>query len=101
MRSLLKSLARRGLPGPIYRQGALFYHGFEFWRDFAYHGHILRHRIWNKYRDRRCFVIGNGPSLGKMDLSPLRDEITIGCNGLFLLFEKLGFLPTYYTVEDV
>lgn len=35
-----------------------------------------------------------------MDLSPLASEITIGCNCIFLLFEHLGFTPTYYTVED-
>lgn len=54
----------------------------------------------DSYAGRRCFVIGNGPSLGEMDLAPLRQEITIGSNCLFLLFEDIGFKPTFLTVED-
>lgn len=46
-------------------------------------------------------IIGNGPSLNQMAIERLGSEITIGCNGLFLLFSKMGFIPTYYTVEDV
>jgi hypothetical protein len=33
---------------------------------------------------RRCFVIGNGPSLGDMDLSPLANELTIGANSFYM-----------------
>jgi hypothetical protein len=46
---------------------------------------------------RRLFVVGNGPSLKQMDLSLLRDEITIGFNGIFL---HPTFTPTIYVVED-
>ena len=35
-----------------------------------------------------------------MDLTRLKSEITIGSNGLFLIFDKLGFLPTFYTAQD-
>jgi 6-hydroxymethylpterin diphosphokinase MptE-like len=51
-------------------------------------------------RGKRAFIIGNGPSLNKTDLRLLKNEITIGCNGLFFLFDEMGFPPTYYTVED-
>ncbi|HVN56288.1 MAG TPA: 6-hydroxymethylpterin diphosphokinase MptE-like protein [Anaerolineaceae bacterium] len=43
----------------------------------------------------RCFIIGNGPSLNKMDLSPLKNEITFGLNRIYLAFPKLGFATTY------
>lgn len=33
---------------------------------------------------RRCFVIGNGPSLNETDLSLLRDEWVIGLNRIYL-----------------
>jgi len=56
---------------------------------------ILRWK--NAYHDRRCFIIGNGPSLRNTDLDLLRDEITIGVNSIFLS----GFLPTHYVVEDI
>jgi len=62
------------------------------------------HRRLEALRDRhagqRAFVMGSGPSLNRMDLSPLRDEITFGSNAIFLLKERIGFLPTYLTVED-
>lgn len=44
----------------------------------------------------RCIIIGNGPSLNKMDLSFLDNEITFGLNRIYLLFDKWKFRPTYY-----
>ena len=35
------------------------------------------------HANRRCFVIGNGPSLAKMDLAPLASEYTIGANSFY------------------
>jgi hypothetical protein len=55
----------------------------------------------DKHRGRRAFIIGGGPSLKQTDVQRLKDEITIGCNAIFLMFQEMGFLPTYYTVEDV
>ncbi len=55
----------------------------------------------NKHRGRRCFVIANGPSLNGMDLSPLRDEITIGCNGIYKAFPGWGFHTDYLIFEDI
>ena len=40
----------------------------------------LRNRHWGK----RCFVLGNGPSLNSVDLSVLRDEYIIGTNRIYL-----------------
>ncbi len=40
--------------------------------------------------------MGNGPSLGKMDLTPLQGEITFGLNRIYLLFDSMGFVPTYF-----
>ena len=49
-----------------------------------------------KYKSRRCFIIGNGPSLSKMDLTPLKDEITFGLNRIYLLFDRIGFSTSYF-----
>lgn len=54
----------------------------------------------NAYEGQRAFLIGNGPSLNKLDLTHLKDEITIGVNSIYLNQEKMGFLPTHYVVED-
>lgn len=51
-------------------------------------------------RNRRCFVIGNGPSLASTDLGRLRDEVTFATNGFFLKMPELDWRPTYYVVED-
>ncbi|MBW8034419.1 MAG: DUF115 domain-containing protein [Planctomycetes bacterium] len=50
----------------------------------------------DKHKGERCVIIGNGPSLNKMDLSPLKNEITFGLNRIYLLFPKIDFRPTYY-----
>lgn len=51
-------------------------------------------------RGRRCFIMGGGPSLKLIDPSLLRGEATFGVNAIYLVQEWLGFLPTYYVVED-
>lgn len=49
----------------------------------------------NKYQGRRCFILGNGPSLNRTDLALLRDEITIGLNRIYLKFPDMGFATTF------
>ncbi|MBX3746968.1 MAG: DUF115 domain-containing protein [Verrucomicrobiae bacterium] len=51
-------------------------------------------------RGRRCFVMGNGPSLNHTRLDRLHDEFTIGSNGIFLLGDRTGYQTTVYTIED-
>ena len=57
-------------------------------------------KLLGEYQDihkgQRCIIIGNGPSLNKMDMSFLKDEITFGMNRIYLGFEKWGFIPSYY-----
>lgn len=57
-------------------------------------------QLANTQKNKRCFIIGNGPSLLKCDVSKLKDEITIASNNQFLMWEEAGFKPTYYTIED-
>ena len=54
-------------------------------------------RIIRSTGKKRIFVVGNGPSLKKTDLSLLKDEITIGFNGVFL---HQSFTPSIHIVED-
>lgn len=54
----------------------------------------------NRFAGKRCFIIANGPSLTKMDLSPLRNEITFGMNRFYLLFEQLGFETSFYVAVN-
>ncbi len=58
-------------------------------------GRATRERI-AQYRDRhrgeRAFLLGNGPSLAKTDLSRIAGEITFGANRIYL-----AHVPTYLT----
>src|SRR3972149_2114108 len=52
------------------------------------------------HRGQCCFIIGNGPSLRNMDLSPLAKEYTFGLNRIYLMFDKMGFAPSYYVIVN-
>ncbi len=55
----------------------------------------------DRHRGRRCFVIGNGPSLKQQDLSRLTSEVTFATNAFYLhpLVSEQG-LPSYYLLSD-
>ncbi len=57
-------------------------------------------KLKNNFKGKRAFIIGNGPSLNKHDLSLLKDEYTFAVNGIFYKTEESGFKPTFYIVED-
>lgn len=44
-----------------------------------------------RYAGRRAFIIGNGPSLKRTDLSRLENDFTFGLNRIYLMFGALGF----------
>lgn len=55
----------------------------------------------DKYKNNRCFIIGNGESIKSQDLSLLADEIVFVTNS-FCLYRK-GYLdakPNYYVLVD-
>jgi hypothetical protein len=54
----------------------------------------------NIHQGKRCFIIGNGPSLKQTDLSLLRNEFTFGMNRLYMAFPELGFQSTYYVAMN-
>lgn len=86
---LLQALERRIIN---FRHNAAWYQG-----NFVSMDNKLRLQDFiQKHQGQRCFILGNGPSLAKMDLSPLKNEITFGLNRIYLLFDALPFTPTYY-----
>ena len=52
------------------------------------------------FKGKRVFIVGNGPSLNKHDLSLLKDEYSIAVNGIFYKTKSEGYKPTFYVVED-
>lgn len=77
----------------------------RFWDEIEGVGYLLRSEgrasaarirsFRNAYAGQRCFIIGNGPSLREMDLSPLQNEFTFGLNRIYILFERLGFNTSF------
>ena len=54
----------------------------------------------NRHEGARCFVVGNGPSLGMLDLSKLRGEIFFSVNRGYLAYARnLPKIP-YLIVSD-
>lgn len=100
----MKYFLKRVIPSSLWRYGSNLYWT---WRNRGRHvlAKVLDPR-WRKSRQalgkyhgchagRRCFIIGNGPSLRQTDLSLLKDEVTFGLNRIYLLFPELGFTTTY------
>lgn len=65
------------------------------WRSLA-----RAERYRGLHEGQRCFILGNGPSLARTDLSRLRHEITFGLNRIYLLFDELGFSTTYFVAVN-
>ena len=79
-----------------------------------------RRKIWGKHgavlpdlNDRRklaslrnnhlgssIFILGNGPSLNKVNLSSLSEYHTFAVNKIYLLFDKIDWRPDFYTTLD-
>ncbi|MCG8351155.1 MAG: hypothetical protein MI924_25575 [Chloroflexales bacterium] len=98
--TLLKQTLKQLTPTPVWDAWSYAYwmltSGLE-WHRSAEGWQSARRlcALRDRHKGERCFIIGNGPSLKQMDLSPLRDEYTFGLNRIYLLFPTLGFHTTY------
>ena len=50
----------------------------------------------NKYKNKRMFVIGNGPSLNKTPINRLKNEHSIAMNRISLIYKKTDWRPTFF-----
>ena len=58
--------------------------------------------LHNIYQGKRCFIIGNGPSLKNTDMRKLRGEYTFGMNRIYLMFPELGFETSFFvSINDL
>jgi len=85
----------------------LVHHSSFYTASFFYY--ILRRFVYaetsnfsNSVQGGRCFIIGNGPSLLIEDLEILhkKNQITFAVNGIFNVFDKTIWRPTYYFAHD-
>ena len=68
--------------------------------------HLTKNNKWlyntkNIHKGKRCFIVGNGPSLQVHDLDKLKNEITFASNKIYLSFKQTEWRPTYYGAEDI
>jgi len=64
-------------------------------RWYFKHAKRLR-RFKDIHKGKGCFIIGNGPSINRMDLSLLRNCPTFGLNKIFLLFDRIDLNLSYH-----
>lgn len=57
-------------------------------------------QLKNSHVGKRCFIIGNGPSLTVRDLEKLENEVTFATNRIYSIFEDTKWRPNYYLAID-
>lgn len=55
----------------------------------------------NQYQGKRCFLVGNGPSLTTEDLDKIADEYSFGCNMIYKVFGQTRWRPSFHCMVDV
>ena len=54
----------------------------------------------NVHKGKRCFIIGNGPSLKVEDLEKFVGEYTFGTNRIYNIYTQTDWRPQYYMAVD-
>ena len=62
--------------------------------------HFYLQTLKGIHEGKRCFIIGNGPSLRASDLDMLKDEYTFAANLIFKIFDQTDWRPTFYLSVD-
>ncbi|MCI8516245.1 MAG: DUF115 domain-containing protein [Hungatella sp.] len=76
--------------------GKLYYSILD--KKFHYTDEIRK--LKDSKKGKRCFVIGNGPSLTVQDLERLKEEDCFTANRIFKIFPETSWRPDYYAVDD-
>lgn len=56
----------------------------------------------NNFSGKRCFIIGNGPSLRISDLEKMKEngDYCFACNKIYKVFDKTSWRPNFYACID-
>lgn len=95
-----KSLRKLRLPREIYYKFQLKQQLSKLPKELLKRNTEEFKKLKGKYADKRCFIIGNGPSLTVDDLNMLKNEITFGSNRIFTIYGKTDWRPTFYANQD-
>lgn len=91
-------ISKMSRPIKIYLKYKINSEGLD-WLSYKdwYMNHSLRlTQFKDIHRGKGCFLIGNGPSLNKMDLRPLTDYYSFGLNKIYLIFDKVKLNLSYH-----
>ena len=84
-------------------QQILKYNTLGFFRShglFHNNNSLRLQSLKNIHKGKRCFLIGNGPSLNGHDLDLLQDEYTFGTNMVYKIFDQTKWRPSFHCVSD-
>lgn len=101
-----RAFVRRLLPAAVLRSGARWMQAMAQRQSVLSSEYRLNQRrlsqLAEAHSGETCVIIGNGPSLAKIDVSSLRGVATFGLNRGYLWWQKHGFEPTYFvTVNEL
>lgn len=96
---MIKKILRRIIPLFVYR----LYYRARYGLDYYVYNSLMPlalHIKKDSYKGGRCFVIGGGPSINQMDLSPLNSEHCVAVNRGFLLKDRGLAHVEFYGLSD-
>lgn len=97
MRINYKEITFKRLFEALNRRIMNFPHIWAWKRSKSERNYLLNFK--NIHSGERCIIIANGPSLKNVDLSLIKNEISIGMNRIYLLFDD-DFYTTYFTTVN-
>ena len=107
----LTRILRRQLPKAVrlpFASLSPWWHPINFFKSIYVHfseqnvrqANIRLKKIKNYYRGKRCFIMGNGPSLNQMELDLFRNDFVWASNKCYLLFDRINWKPSFYVAVD-
>jgi len=97
----LKKLIKKPLK-PLYERAKIYLNHYKdpLYREWYYKHSKRLLKFKDIHAGESCFIIGNGPSLNKMDLSVLKDYHTFGLNKIYLMFDKVDLNLSYHVAVN-
>ena len=70
---------------------------YQIFEDFKYVGILKKNKsLKNLYEDQKCFILGTGASLNRIDIGKLNKEHSFGCNFLFKHKDFSQLNPSFF-----
>ena len=105
IKSVAKTIVTNSDLLSMFRRKYLYYDACKYFKkcykaylNSGYPEQIRKYR--NRYNGKRCFIIGNGPSLTAADLDKLKGEFCFAANRIWLMYDKTTWRPAFYMCQD-